>query len=113
LKYSYIYVDNYSITFLMVIVSLRGNSYDLSEEQLFKEISRALENTLGDGSAKLVFNTLKLVYGIDYEISLSSKFESFEQSLKKLIGEQISHLVIKSIVSNLQRYIVSPGNGHN
>jgi hypothetical protein len=97
----------------MVTIRLRGNSYDLTGEQLVEEISRALESDLGEGSARLVFNTLKLAYGIDYEVSLSSKLESFEQSLKRALGERTSNLLIESMVSNLQKYRVPPSNDDN
>jgi hypothetical protein len=96
-----------------MIITQRGNSYDLTEEQLIKTLSSALDSILGDGAAQLVFKTLKAAHGVDYDHSLSSRLKAFEQSLTKTIGENASDLVFKLAVANLKKYQLPPGNDNN
>jgi hypothetical protein len=94
----------------MPLVKLRGNSYDITDDQLFHEISIVIDNVLGEDSSKLIFKTLELVYKTNYETSLSSRLDAFEKSLKMVLGKRTSGLVFESAVSNLQKYRVSSGD---
>ncbi|HJS81616.1 MAG TPA: MEDS domain-containing protein [Nitrososphaera sp.] len=57
-----------------------------------------IDRVLGQGMAKLVFKTLKLIYNLEDDIVLTNP-EVFEQKLKNITGEQPAQLALELITS--------------
>ena len=59
-------------------------------------VKNKLEQHLGDGSAYLVFKTLKLVYRIDEDDAIRQP-EILEEKLEKILGSSTAGLVLADI----------------
>jgi hypothetical protein len=57
-----------------------------------------IDRVLGQGMAKLVFKTLKLIYNLEDDIVLTNP-EVFEQKLKNITGEQPAQLALELITN--------------
>ena len=68
---------------------------EISDIVLLEAMRLGIENVLGRGSAKLVFQTMKMVYRID-EKAIISNPNVFEEKLRKVLGHA-SESVLKSV----------------
>ena len=64
------------------------------DKYILESIKNSLEQHLGDGSAYLVFKTLKLVYRIDEDDAIRRP-EILEEKLEKMLGRSIAGLVLE------------------
>lgn len=99
----------------MVIINLGKYTYDIEEDQLVREIAFAVDSVLGEGTLKLIFKTAKLVYDIDYVkdddgrsfASSPKKLQSFEQFVRKVLGDDVCNSIMLVLSERLQKYKVS------
>jgi len=88
----------------MSIVHFRGKSYKITDEQLVEIFSSAIDKVLGKDSSDLVYKTAKLIYGEEYRGSIPQKLDSFQQFLKKTLGERAYIQIIDFAISQMQKY---------
>jgi hypothetical protein len=68
---------------------------DISDLVILEAMYSGVEKVLGAGSAKLVFQTMKMVYRLD-EKAIISNPSIFEEKLRKVLGHA-SESVLKSV----------------
>lgn len=91
----------------MTIVTLRGQSYNVTDEQVLEAFSNSIDGVLDEGSSQLIFKTANLIYGIDYTDSLPSKLFQFQDFIKKSLGNTAHSLILDSAVSLMNKYLIS------
>ncbi len=72
---------------------------------ILSTIDEGIENSLGEGSSRLILTTLKLVYGIDKEMILKEPAK-FEGTLKKVLGRRVSGVIIKDIKNEMKNWLL-------
>ena len=69
-------------------------------ERIMDLVKKGIDDILGGNSGRLITRTMQTVYGLDEE-ALITKPTTFEEKLRKLLGETVANKVIRSISSNL------------
>jgi len=70
---------------------------------IFGHVRDGIDNVLGDGSAYLVFKTLKMVYRLDPQETITSKPELFEEKVTKILGERTAESVLGMIADAIRK----------
>lgn len=109
-------IDKMEPMHLITLMRCHDSMVDLSQPErhalwhpirIQNVISRGITNVLGRDSDRLIFHTLKVVYGIDREKVVSDP-DVFEARLTKILGS-FARVVIDSIASELRRDIYTFG----
>ena len=71
---------------------------------IFRIIRAGIDRVLGAETGSLVLQTMKLVYRID-EAAILANPQIFEDKLAKIVGEKAVDIALKSISSEMRKYI--------
>jgi len=69
---------------------------------IFRHVKDGIDTVLGDGSAYLIFKTLKMVYKLDPQETIASKPELFEEKVTKILGERTAESVLGMIADAIR-----------
>jgi DcmR-like sensory protein len=69
-------------------------------ERIIGLVKKGIDDILGSNSGRLITRTMQTVYGLDEEALITNP-TTFEEKLRKLLGEAVANKVIRSISSNL------------
>ena len=74
-------------------------------ERIMDLVKKGIDDILGNSSGRLIARTIQTVYGLDEE-ELIADPATFEEKLRKLLGETVANKVIRSISSNLTSMMI-------
>lgn len=67
------------------------------------QVEEGMDRVLGEGTTRLIFKTLKLVYKIDPERTIIFQPEVFEEKLTKIMGNSVSQLLFEVLADALRK----------
>lgn len=67
------------------------------------QVEDGMDRMLGEGTTRLIFKTLKLVYKIDPERTIIFQPEAFEEKLTKIMGSSVSQLLFEVLADALRK----------
>ena len=82
---------------------LKSAAKGLTHLEVLKLIAIGTDNILGEGSSSLLFETMKLVYGIEPSI-IPSQLDNFEILAQRVMGRKASQAVISEIIAEVEKY---------
>lgn len=72
-------------------------------DTIFGHVRDGIDDVLGSGSAYLIFKTLKMVYRLDPQETISSSPELFEEKVTKILGERTAQRVFRMIADAIRQ----------
>jgi hypothetical protein len=82
---------------------LKSTVEGLTHLDVLKLITIGTDHILGEGSSSLLFETLRLVYGIKPS-SIPSQLDNFETLARRVMGRKASQAVINEIIAEVKKY---------
>ncbi|MEW6603214.1 MAG: MEDS domain-containing protein [Thermoproteota archaeon] len=70
---------------------------------IITQVEEGMDRILGEGTTSLIFKTLKLVYKIDPEKTITTQPEVFEEKLRKIMGDSIAKLLFEILADALRK----------
>jgi hypothetical protein len=95
----------------MPAIALRGESYDVTREQVLDVLSLSIDSEIFENASILIFKTAKLIYGVDYHASLPEKLDLFEEYLEKILGSARCNRIMDHAFSELEGYRIDRTKG--
>jgi hypothetical protein len=101
------WLNNLSLSY--IVSFLAHHKYTIHSDWKYKQwdtnkiidvVSKGIDNNLGEGSAVLLFQTLKSAYKLKQD-TIVSKPDLFEERLKRVLGKDDANSVINSIFEEI------------
>lgn len=72
-------------------------------DTIISYVQNGIDDVLGNGASNLIFKTLRMVYNLDPQATITSKPELFEEKVTKIIGRRTAKIVFKKIIDTIKR----------